>query len=348
MHRLHIRAAALALVLIRAGCDAATDAPPGGVVPDSTAPPAARGQLFPVEQNGDHALIDSTGRVVVTLGRYNHVDPGAEGLVPARYWDGRRTVWDLLDAAGTVALTVAADDADAPRQGLVRVWVDGRSGFVDLRGRFVVNPYLNDARSFREGFARVKTTGWQWGLMDRSGRVAVQPQWGELADVSDGRARFKEGALYGFIDTAGAEVIPAVYADARSFSGGLAAVREGQRWFYVDRANARTMGGTTFISAGDFGSGLAPVRTENLWEYVNTSGARVIEPRFEEARAFVQGRAAVRVDGRWTFVDTAGTLLRAPSFDSVADFSGGLAAVVVAGKTGYVDRAGNLVWIPRD
>ena len=350
MHPLTLRAAALAFVLapLAAGCDSAAPETPPGVVPDSTAAPAARGQLFPVEQNGGHALIDSTGRVVVTLGLYNEVGAGAEGLVPARRWDGRRNVWDFLDADGAVALTVAADDADAPRQGLIRVWIDGRSGFVGLDGRFVVNPYLNDSRSFREGVARVKTTGWQWGLMDRTGRVVVQPEWSELSDLHDGRARFKDGNVYGYIDASGADAIPAVYADARSFSGGVAAVRDGQRWVYIDRTNARTMGGTSFISAGDFGSGLAPVRTENLWEYVDAAGARVIGPQFEEARAFVEGRAAVRVDGLWTFIDTAGRAIRPPQYDSVADFSGGLAAVVSGGRTGYVNRAGSVVWIPRD
>ena len=350
MTSLTLRAAALALLIapLVAGCDSgAPDAPPG-IVPDSPAAPVARGQLFPVEQNGDHALIDSTGRVVVSLARYNEVGAGSEGLVPARYWDGTRTVWDFFDASGAVALTVAADGADAPRQGLIRVWVDGRSGFVGLDGRFVVNPYLNDARAFRENVARVKTTGWQWGLMDRTGRVVVQPEWGELSDLHDGRARFRDGNLYGYIDASGREAIPAVYADARLFSGGVAAVRDGQRWVYIDRANARTMGGTTFISAGDFGSGLAPVRTENLWEYVNAAGARVISPQFEAARAFVEGRAAVRIDGRWTFIDTSGATIRAPQYDEVADFSGGLAAVVSGGRTGYVNRAGNVVWIPRD
>ena len=339
LHRSAVLALALSAILAQ-GCDTLTGDDGGGDVDRSE-------RLFPARQDGEHVLIDKTGRVVVTLDDHSQVKAGREGLVPARRWNGHRHVWDFFDAQGAIAFSVAADAVDAPSQGRVLFWVDGRSGFVDLEGRFVVNPYLNDSRSFQEDFARVKTTGWQWGLIDRDGKVVVEPAWGGLANVSDGRARFESGEAYGFIDAAGTEVIPAVYDDARSFSGGRAAVRQGQRWFYIDRDDARVMGSTTFISAGDFGDGLAPVRTENLWEYIDEGGARRIDPQFDEARTFVDGRAAVRVDGRWTFIDRDGRQIAEPSYDEVDDFDGGLARVVVDEKAGYIDRDGKAVWIPR-
>lgn len=332
------------LILAAAGCDSAAPTTPTPVGPTPTNATA----LFPARQNGQHVFLDSTGRVAVTLVKHNATRAGGEGLAPARFWDGRRNVWEFFDAAGQVALSIPADEVTAPSGGLILVSVDGRRGFVDRAGAYVVNPYLNDARPFREGVARVKTTGWQWGIMDTSGRIVAPPQWGELWDAADGRMRFRENDLYGFVDLAGTEVIPPVYADARSFSGGLAAVREGERWGFITPANARAMGGATFISAGDFREGLAPVRTENRWEYVDASGARAIGPEFEEARAFFQGRAAVRIDGRWTHIDRSGAPIRPATFDEVGDFAGGLASVTVGGRTGYVDRAGTMVWVPRD
>jgi len=337
------RSALLTLILsmgLAQGCDTFTGGGSDGDIDRSE-------RLFPVRADGEYALIDKTGRVVVGLDDYSEVKPGRDGLVPARRWDGR-TYWDFFDAKGQVAFTLAADGVEAPSQDRVRFWVDGRSGFVDLEGRFIVNPYLADARSFREDVARVKTTGWRWGLMDRMGEVVVEPEWGSLEDFSDGRARFEDDDAYGFIDATGNEIIPSVYDDARSFSGDRAAVRQGQRWFYIDANDSRVMGSTTFISAGDFGDGLAPVRTENLWEYIDESGARQIAPQFEEARKFVDGRAAVRVEGGWTFIDRDGTQITPSTYDEVADFDGGLAAVVADEKLGYIDRDGKEVWIPRD
>ena len=337
------RRPALALLLLPAllvGCDAF-----GGGDEGRAEDSAAR--LYPVQQDGKRALIDKTGRVAVDLSRYNKVRDGAEGLVPARYWDGRN-VWDFYGADGQVAFSASVDEAYAPREGRARVRIDGRWAFLDGDGRFLINPYLNDARDFSEGRAAVRTTSWTWGMMDRSGVLVVEPQWGSLGPLRGGRARFEDDGAHGFVDAEGETVIEAAYDDARDFSGGRAAVRQGQRWFYIDAENGRPLGSQTFISAGDFSEGLAPVRTENKWEYVGEDGARRIGPQFDEARAFRDGRAAVEVDGRWTFVRPDGSLLREPEFDEVEDFSGGLAAVVVGGAVGYVDREGAYVWFPRD
>ncbi len=328
-----------ALLVAAAGCD--TFGGDGGA-DDASA------WLFPAQQNGDRVLIDETGRVVVSLDDYNSVRAGSEGLTPARRWNGRQNVWDYFDTAGEVAFSVAADEAFAPRDGRARVRVDGRNAFVDTDGQFLINPYLNDARDFSEGVARVKTTGSRWGFLDRDGEIVVEPAFDDLGDLQDGRAHFKRDGKYGFVDRAGTVAIEPVYDEVRSFSGGRAAVRQGQRWFYVDPDNRRVVDGQTFISAGDYRDGLAPVRTENQWEYVDERGGRAIAPGFDTARAFKGGRAAVEVDGSWTFVRADGSLLRAPEFDEVEDFAGGLAAVTVDGKRGYINEDGATVWLPRD
>ena len=247
-----LRRPALVLALLPAllfGCDVVSG--DGGGVEDSAE------RLFPVQQDGKRALIDKTGRVAVDLGRYNRVLDGAEGLVPARYWDDGN-VWDFYRADGTVAFSASVDDAYPPRQGRARVQIDGRWAFLDTDGRFVVNPYLADARDFSEGRARVRTTSGRWGMMDRGGVVVVEPAWGSLGPLRDNRARVKEGDAYGYVDRDGETAIEAGYDDARDFSDGRAAVRQGQRWFYVDAENRRLLGSQTFISAGDFSEGLAP------------------------------------------------------------------------------------------
>lgn len=323
-----------------AACDAFGGSDAGASVDTSE-------RLYPAFQDGDRVLIDKTGRVAVDLDGYSGFRAGAEGLTPARYWDSGN-VWDFYDATGEIAFSLRADDAYAPHEGFARVRLDGRWTFVDTEGQFLTNPYLNSASDFSEGLARVKTTGWQYGFMDKTGAIVVEPTFDDLGDMRGGRARFEDDDAYGFIDATGAEVIEAAYDDAREFSGGRAAVRQGQRWFYIDANNARPLGSTTFISAGDYAEGLAPVRTENKWEYVDEGGTRRIDPLFDEARAFKEGRAAVQIDGYWTFIRPDGTQIHDAEFDEVEDFSGGLAAVVVGEQLGYIDEDGAYVWFPRD
>lgn len=50
---------------------------------------------------------------------------------------------------------------------------------------------------------------------------------------------------------------------------------------------------------GDTEEALHPVLLNGKWGYINTSGGIVIEPNFDEARAFSDGFAAVRQGTSW-------------------------------------------------
>ncbi len=304
---------------------------------------ASADRLFPAVRDGKPLLLDREGQVVVSLSGYERAERSADGLAPARRWDGG-AFWDLYRTDGEVAFTVRADEARAPSQDRVRVRVDGRWGYLDTEGRFVVNPYLFDARDFSDNVAAVRMQNYRWGLIGRDGQTVAEPTWDDLQPVRDGRARAKKGDRYGFVDAAGQEVIGVEYEDARSFSDGRAAVRQGQRWFFIDRDGKRPLGSLTFISAGDYGDGLAPVRTGNQWEYVDEGGEQRIQAQFEDARGFVDSRAAVKTGGLWTFIDTDGRQILPPTYDDVDDFDGGLARVRLDGRTGYVGRDGEIIW----
>jgi hypothetical protein len=48
----------------------------------------------------------------------------------------------------------------------------------------------------------------------------------------------------------------------------------------------------------------------------------LIEPQFEDARAFGEGLAPVKVKGQWGFVDKTGKIVIAPRFQDAASFHG--------------------------
>ena len=52
---------------------------------------------------------------------------------------------------------------------------------------------------------------------------------------------------------------------------------------------------------------MAAVQAGNgKWGFVNERQQWVIEPRFEEIKAFQTGRAAVKQNGRWGFINRRG------------------------------------------
>ncbi|MCH7975713.1 MAG: WG repeat-containing protein, partial [Bacteroidetes bacterium] len=211
------------------GCDSADTSGDDPLNPAGTANIA----LFPVERDGDWGYMDPTGRLVIQP-EYSEAFSFSEGLAPASRWiSGRGTVWFYLRQNGSVAFEIVAHDAYPFHDGLARVNADGRWGFIDTTGTYVVNPFMNSARDFSEGRARVKTTGYRWSFMDTSGAVVIETEFDEIEDFADGLALYEEDGRWGYLDPAGAVAIIPQFDEARSFSDGRAAVKVGESWGYI-------------------------------------------------------------------------------------------------------------------
>ncbi|MEO1088839.1 MAG: WG repeat-containing protein, partial [Acidobacteriota bacterium] len=141
---------------------------------------------------------------------------------------------------------------------------DGKSGYVDRDGHWVIEPRFYVARPFQEGHAVVReSVDGPWRLIDREGRfVGPAVRYG-IESFRHGLAPLQSayGELAGYIDPTGRWRIPQRYQTARPFSS-------------EDR--------------------LALVRApEGLWGYIDTDGEYRIEPRYIRATGFRHGRASV-------------------------------------------------------
>lgn len=97
-------------------------------------------------------------------------------------------------------------------------------GYIDRRGAWVIPPRPYDfAGPFHGAGATVQVDG-RYGMIDRDGRYIAPPEFPELDDFFEARARFKRNDGYGFLDEAGGVVIEPVYHLAQWFAGGLAPV----------------------------------------------------------------------------------------------------------------------------
>ena len=88
------------------------------------------------------------------------------------------------------------------------------------------------AQPFSEGLAAVQAGDadgrLRYGYIDKTGRMAIAPQFTAAAKFSQGRAavQLDSSGLYGYIDRAGAVVIqPAFYKAGDFMSGGVAEVQ---------------------------------------------------------------------------------------------------------------------------
>lgn len=281
---------------------------------------------------------------------------------------GRKVFFDdderlgYIDVRGAVVIAPKFGVAHPFRNGLALVFSPG-AAFIDPSGAVAVEPkgWRSDPsmmyalfHDFADGMARIRVglSPMRWGYMDLHGDLAIQPQFEDARDFSEGLAavsvtqqypRWDRFADWGFIDKTGHFVLPPQFDDAGSFHEGLAWASRwekghGKRLGYIDASGQWAISRPGLVAAGDFAEGLAPAavlhgqsREEN-WGFIDRTGEWVIQPQFAMAFSFAEGRARVRFggfaghDAKYGFIDRTGKLVIQAVYERANDFGDGLAA----------------------
>ena len=132
------------------------------------------------------------------------------------------------------------DDIDCLSDGLARVSLNGKWGFIDNTDKVVIPLNYDWVGSFSEGLAAVEHNG-KWGFIDNTGKVVIPFKYDWAWSFSEGLARVSQNDKYGFVDNTGKVVIPLKYDEAYSFDNGVAGVldRSTGEAFYINRQGER-------------------------------------------------------------------------------------------------------------
>jgi hypothetical protein len=132
-----------------------------------------------------------------------------------------------IDRAGTYVIRLKKGDRGAPFSGdLAQVHRGESTSYVDKTGAYLFEPkLLFDLGEWSEGLiaARAESNG-RYGYMNRSGRFVVAPQFDEADEFADGLAHVRIANKHGFIDRSGRFIIPLKFDDVSPFFDGIAKV----------------------------------------------------------------------------------------------------------------------------
>ena len=212
---------------------------------------------------------------------------------------------------------------------------DGKYGYIDHTGKFLIRPQFIWADDFWRGLGTVYVCG-HYVSIDSSGtlvplRITIQ---GHLEPK-------REGQKTGFVDEQGRFKINPSFDDALPFSGGLAAVQIGKKWGFVDIAGHQVIQ-PQFTAAYYFREGVGVAQVDSGDVLIDKSG-KVLASGFGLVDFVSNGRVPATMDGKNGYLDLQGKVAIPLVYDSGSKFSGGLAAVKKGDKWGYVDPAGRLV-----
>ncbi|TVP66921.1 MAG: serine/threonine protein kinase [Nodularia sp. (in: Bacteria)] len=203
--------------------------------------------------------------------------------------------------------------------------------------------------------------GDQYGYIDLTGRIIIQPQFDLAGEFSEGLAAvnfgaqkslfsLKKGGKWGYIDMSGQLVIPPQFDAAEKFSEGLTLVQTGEKFDYINKSGQIIIQ-SEFDEAWGFKEGLALVQMGDKLGYIGKSGQIVIQPQFDEAEYFFEGLAVVCINEKYGYINKAGHLVIQIQFDYAGNFCEGLAVIRIGdqanGQCAYIDKTGQIILQPQ-
>ncbi len=220
------------------------------------------------------------------------------------------------------------------------------TGFIDERGKFVINPvydaatdfyeglsvvnkndsvyFINkenvnpfdrvfaDAHVFKDGMAPVKINS-KWSFMNRQG-LMNQKQYDEINELSDNLYVVKVNGKYGALDRFGQIVVEPKFDKLGDFKNGYAYYLENGAYGFVARSGAMHRAEFEWIS--DFGNDdLAIIRKNNKYGLINTNGYKILEPEFDQVLRTNSNLFMVVNNNQYGFFDPTGCFVTQIAFD---------------------------------
>lgn len=137
------------------------------------------------EKDGQWMLVNKKGEEKDDA-RYDGVITDAYGFCSnqKRIFVEQEGLYHIVNTKGKTVGDLTFDDAKAfTPDGYAAVCRDDKWGFVDEKGKLVIDYKYEDAQSFQNGFAAVCADG-LWGYIDEDGNLIIEPQFTEATHFS--------------------------------------------------------------------------------------------------------------------------------------------------------------------
>lgn len=215
-------------------------------------------------------------------------------------------------------------------------------GLVQVFGRFI-----DDGAG--GAIAAAMAVNGKYGYVNATGGWVLEPALEYAFPFSEGLSHFCEGGLWGYRGRDGKVVVLARFMRVEPFRHGLAVVDvEGGKSRYIDSSGGYAFD-ASFTAAGSFSAvGLAPARgTSSKYGYIDRTGAWAIAPRFLLPLAFSDAGVAPAAEKtkQYGLIDRQGKWVLEPCYQRIREFNDDTLAFCSERyeHDGYLDTSGVLV-----
>jgi hypothetical protein len=312
-----------------------------------------KGPTIAILQNGKWGLANRRGQIVIPP-KYSHVYDYSEGHWLVIASDGSRL---LVDDRGAELVT-KYKVMENFREGLARVSVGNRVGFIDRFGKLAFGKQTFVwADDFSDGVANVVLQGvpdgdfyWQGekAVVDKTGRILLKHNYLALTHYHNGMAAV-------FVKMSPEEYERACKEYSKIPGSFRRPLDKAKRIGVIDKSGKFAVrldpsGKVAPVYVEEFEYGLAKAFDGKKYGYVDRVGNYVIKPQFDEAYPFFEGVAPVKLRDKYGLINRTGQFIVTPQFSDIGylgKFSSGLLAVQQNKDWGFVDKTGRVVITPK-
>jgi hypothetical protein len=284
--------------------------------------------------------------------------PGFDKDDPSIRWVQRDKLWGLARTDGSWLIEPKFEQAGALTDGLARVVINGKVGFIDKTGNFVIEPMFDSAREFTLGRTSAERDG-IFGVIDKTGSWVFQTNYQQIyLAVTYGKGNsetafgwnFKKGDRWGLLDIDGRVVLDADFdqtihycADSRRLDA-----YKNKEWFYFKADGRPLQPPDGRLVNAPCGGALYTLKIGDKFGLVDADSSPLTPVHFEAVTPVGLGPDVknVKIDGKWGRVGPDGHWLLEPRFDYL---SGGtdLFVASIAGRRGFMRSDGTWLIEPK-
>ena len=276
--------------------------------------------LIPVQNGKDFQYIDKEGKIIINP-QFAVASVFREGLALVKT-SGDKGKFGFINEDGKYEIAANYKDGTVFSEGLA--WVVSENGAptaIDSKGEVKIT--LQDAETvkiFRDGlaaFSILKDGEYQWGFVDKEGKVIISPQFSATGNFSEGKCEvLNKDGKWGYVDAEGKLIINYQFDAANKFVDGQAAVGFDGKAGAIDE-NGKYVINPQFDEIRTDGD-LYAIRQGDKWGWSNREGEIIINPQFESVYSFSGGESApVKMGKDWGYVDKEGKVKINPQFDEI-------------------------------